>query len=67
MVRVLVGTVVREAVAARQLQQQQQLEQGRRDQLLQLAETMDRRATAGPAPALGLCFADAGYDTFGGN
>jgi hypothetical protein len=67
MVRVLVGTVVREAVVVRQQQQQQQLEQGRCDQLLQLAEGMDRRATAGPAPALGLCFADAGYDTFVGN
>jgi tRNA U38,U39,U40 pseudouridine synthase TruA len=68
MVRVLVGTVVREAVVVRQQQQQQQqLDQGRCDQLLQLADGMDRRATAGPAPALGLCFADAGYDTFVGN
>jgi hypothetical protein len=63
MVRVLVGTVVREAVAVKQKAQ------GRAaggpdsyEQLLRLAECMDRRVTGSPAPGLGLCFADVGYD-----
>lgn len=57
MVRVLVGTLVREAVAVAQAGGA-----GGREQLLQLAESMDRRATAAAAPALGLCFAAVGYE-----
>jgi hypothetical protein len=57
MVRVLVGTLVREAVAVAQAGGG-----GGRKQLLQLLERMDRRATAAAAPALGLCFAAVGYE-----
>jgi tRNA U38,U39,U40 pseudouridine synthase TruA len=57
MVRVLVGTLVREAVAVAQAGGG-----GGREQLLQLVEGMDRRATAAAAPALGLCFAAVGYE-----
>jgi hypothetical protein len=63
MVRVLVGTVVREAVAVKQRAQEGAA--GGPDsyeQLLRLAECMDRRVTGSPAPGLGLCFADVGYD-----
>lgn len=63
MVRVLVGTVVREAVAIkRQGQEDAAGGPDRHEQLLRLAECMDRRVTGSPAPGLGLCFADVGYD-----
>lgn len=63
MVRVLVGTLVREAAA---IQQSQQVSQACCNHMLQLVEGMDRSATAGPAPALGLCFAAAGCSDDGG-
>lgn len=50
MVRVLVGTLVREVVAG-----------SGEDALLVLAQSLERPATAGPAPALGLCFAGVGF------
>lgn len=50
MVRVLVSTAVREAAAGAPL-----------DILCQLAETGERRATAPPAPAQGLCLCQVGY------
>ncbi|CAI5500650.1 unnamed protein product [Closterium sp. Naga37s-1] len=50
MVRVLVATAVREAAAG-----------GGYDCLLRLATTGERRSTAPPAPAAGLCLVDVGY------
>ncbi|CAI5495243.1 unnamed protein product [Closterium sp. Naga37s-1] len=50
MVRVLVATAVREAAAG-----------GGDDCLLRLAATGERRSTAPPAPAAGLCLVDVGY------
>lgn len=58
MVRVLVGTLVREVVAAAVAGGQQP----DHDQLLQLAGIRERRATAVSAPALGLCFAAVGFE-----
>eukprot|EP00879_Flechtneria_rotunda_P015540 GHRR01016251.1.p1 GENE.GHRR01016251.1~~GHRR01016251.1.p1 ORF type:complete len:433 (+),score=157.16 GHRR01016251.1:991-2289(+) len=56
MVRVLVATAVRAAVAHEAVAHCQS--QG---QLLQLTESLDRTKTAQPAPGLGLCFVAAAY------
>ncbi|KAL5225903.1 hypothetical protein ABZP36_012542 [Zizania latifolia] len=53
MVRVLVATTIREAAAGAE-----------EDALLNLMEATCRRATAPPAPPLGLCLVDVGYDDF---
>lgn len=53
MVRVLVGTAIREAAAG-----------AGDDALLKLMEGTDRRATAPPAPPEGLCLVDVGYEDF---
>lgn len=52
MVRVLVATALREATA---------IDSPHEDRLGALVAAADRRATAAPAPALGLCFASVGY------
>lgn len=62
MVRVLVGTLVREAVAITQAQHGGSNRSESHERLLHLLQGMDRTATAGSAPALGLCFAAVGYD-----
>jgi len=62
MVRVLVGTLVREAVAITQVQAGGSDQAESHERLLHLLQGMDRAATAGPAPALGLCFAAVGFD-----
>eukprot|EP00884_Botryococcus_braunii_P020786 jgi/Botrbrau1/7391/Bobra.0316s0033.1 len=56
MVRVLVATAVREALPGAGHAQE-----AGEQALVRLAEGRDRKMTAPPAPALGLCFVSAGY------
>lgn len=53
MVRVLVATAIREAAAGAD-----------DDALLKLVDATCRRATAPPAPPVGLCLVDVGYSGF---
>jgi tRNA U38,U39,U40 pseudouridine synthase TruA len=61
MVRVLVGTLVREVAAAAAAAAAAGQQCPDHDQLLRLAGIRERRATAVSAPALGLCFASVGF------
>lgn len=62
MVRVLVATAVRESLAAVSSHYDVHAAEAPVQSLVKLAALADRNITAAPAPALGLCFAAAGYE-----